>query len=304
MIERINEEKINEIKTLWELCFPDVKQAYRDFLFKSVIKPEDCFAQIRQSHVVASVIRNKHALMFNDRILQASMIMGVAVHPEHRDQGYMKEILEIVLDACAHSELLTLIQTETPELYEPFGFKTIYYRTQYQIQRKDVKRITNFGCAYDPTPIDLLKVYSAFIKRFNGFYARSLEDFVRYKKEIKAVGGKIVAYYNGKDQIMGYAAMVPEGNELKVEELVYLDSMALVKLCNAALQEKKIVNLYVSKAEDLRKVFPEAPYRHYGSTMVKLNDAQLFSKVFRTNITSVEEAFALSEKPLNLNEYY
>ena len=143
-------------------------------------------------------------------------------------------------------------------MYEPFGFRTIYQRTQFQIQRKDVTRITNFGCAYDPAPLDLLKVYSAFIKRFNGFYARDLGYFVNYKKEIKAVGGKIVAYYNGKDQIQGYAAMIPDGEQLKVQEMIYLDSMSLIKLCNAALQERKIVNLYVSEAEDLSKVFPEA----------------------------------------------
>lgn len=304
MIKRANEEQMDEVKALWEVCFPDVDPKYRDFLFKSVLQPEDCFIQTKEGNIVSSIIRNKHALMFNNRILQASMIMGVAVHPDYQHKGYMKEMMDIILDACEHSELLTFIQTEDPQLYEPFGFRTIYYRTQYQIQRKDVKRITNFGCAYDPTPIDLLKVYSAFIKRFNGFYARTLEDFLRYKKEIKAVGGKIVAYYNGKDQIMGYAAMVPQGNELRVEEMVYLDSMSLIKLCNAALQEKKIVNLYVSKAEDLRKIFPDAPYQHYGATMVKLNDAKLFSKVFRKNITTVEEAFALSEKPLNLNEFY
>lgn len=304
MIKRANEEQMDEVKALWEICFPDVNPKYRDFLFKSALSPEDCFIQTKEGRIVSSIIRNKHAIMFNNRVLQASMIMGVAVHPDYRHKGYMKEMMDIIMDACEHSELLTFIQTENPKLYEPFGFQTIYYRTQYQIQRKDVKRITNFGCAYDPTPIDLLKVYSAFIKRFNGFYARTLEDFLRYKKEIKAVGGKIVAYYNGKDQIMGYAAMVPEGNELRVEEIVYLDSMSLIKLCNAALQEKKVVNLYVSKAEDLRKIFPDAQYKHYGSTMVKLNDAKLFSKVFRKNINTVEEAFALSEKPLNMNEFY
>lgn len=304
MIKRANEEQMEEVKALWERCFPDVNPKYRDFLFRSALRPEDCFIETKEGSVVSSIIRNKHAIIFNNRVLQASMIMGVAVHPDYRQKGYMKKMMDIIIDACEHSELLTFIQTENPQLYEPFGFRTIYYRTQYQIQRKDVKRITNFGCAYDPTPIDLLKVYSAFIKRFNGFYARTLEDFLRYKKEIKAVGGKIVAYYNGKDQIMGYAAMVPEGNELRVEEMVYLDSMSLIKLCNAALQEKKVVNLYVSKAEDLRKVFPDAPYKHYASTMVKLNDAKLFSKVFRKNITTVEEAFALSEKPLNLNEFY
>ena len=98
-----------------------------------------------------------------------------------------------------------------------------------------------------------MKVYSAFIRRFNGFYARDLDYFIQMKKEIKAREGKIVAYYNGKDQIQGYIVMVPQGNEIMAEEIIYLDSMALIKLCNAALQEKRVVNLFVSEAEDLSK---------------------------------------------------
>ena len=249
------------------------------------------------------MIRNPHAMMFNGRVLQASMIMGVATLPEYRSQGYMQELMEVVLDACAHSELLTLIQSESPAIYEPFGFRTIYKRMDVRLERADVKRITNFGCAYEPTPIDLLKAYSAFIRRFNGFYARDLQYFVDYKKEVTAQGGKIVAYYNGKDQIQGYAVMIPQGMELCVEEIVYLDAMSLMKLCNAALQERRVIHLHVSKAENLQKLFPNAKIQTYGSTMVRLNDAQLFSRLFNTKVTNVDEAFAISQKPLNMNEF-
>ncbi len=304
MIKRAELENIDEIKELWKICFPDVDASYREFFFKYILKPEDCFIKVLEGKIVATLVRNKHDLMFNSRVLQASMVMGVCVHPDYRNRGYMHEMMDIIVDACEHSELVTLIQSEKPEGYEPFGFQMIYHRTQFQIERKDVKRITNFGCAYDPSPIDLLKVYSAFIKRFNGFYTRDLDYFVNFKKEVKAVGGKIVAYYNGKDQIQGYATMVPEGNQLKVQELIYLDSMSLMKLCNAALQEKKIVNLYVSEAEDLSKVFPYAKKKVFDSTMVRLNDPKLFSKVFRTKVDTVQEAFQLSRKPLNLNEFF
>ena len=96
-------------------------------------------------------------------------------------------------------------------------------------------------------------------------YYKGEEYFVKYKREIIAVGGKIVAYYNGKDQIRGYAVMIPQGDELRVEEIIYLDAMALVKLCNAALQEKKTIHLLVSEAEDLTKVFPNAKVKTYGT---------------------------------------
>ena len=238
MIKKATAEQTAEIKEIFSICFPNEDTRYMDYFFKNVFEPENCYVNIVDGKIVSTLIRNPHAIMFNGRVLQASMIMGVATLPEYRRKGYMQELMDVVLDACEHSELLTLIQSESPVIYEPFGFSTVYKRKDVRLERKDVKRITNFGCAYEPTAIDLLKVYSAFIRRFNGFYARDLQYFVDYKKEIIAEGGKIVAYYNGKDQIQGYAVMIPQGKELCVEEIVYLDSMSLNKLCNAALQER------------------------------------------------------------------
>lgn len=303
MIDKATVEQTNEIKQIWRMCFPKEDPRYTEFFFKNVYKPENCYVNIVDGKIVSTLVRNPHELMFNGRVIATSMLMGVATVPKEQNNGYMKQLMESVLDACEHSELFTLIQTETPELYEPYGFKTIYKRRDYTLERKDVNRITNFGCAYEPSPIDLLKVYSAFIKRFNGFYPRDLEYFVQYRKQVIALGGKIVAYYDSKDQIRGYAVMIPQGNELRVEEIIYLDSMSLTKLCNAALQERRIIHLLVSEAEELSKLFPEAPSKEYPSTMVRLNDPILFSRVFNKKITNAQEAFGITNKPLNLNEW-
>ena len=303
MIEKATEDRIGEIRQIWRLCFPLEDPRYTEFFFKYIFKVENCFVNIQEDKIVSVILRNPRTIMFNDRVLATSMLVGAATLPSEQNKGYMTSLMHTVLDACENSELITLIQTETPDLYEPFGFRTIYKRQDYTLERKDLKQITNFGCAYEPSAIDLLKVYSAFIMRFNGFYPRDLEYFNLYKKQMVAVGGKIVAYYDGKNRIRGYAVMIPQGNELRVEELVYLDSMALMKLVNAALQERRKVHLLVSEAEDFRTFFPNAEVKKYSSTMVRLNDANLFSRVFNKKVTTVEEAFALTHKPLNLNEW-
>ena len=79
--------------------------------------------------------------------------------------------------------------------------------------------------------------------------------------------------------------------------------MSLVKLCNAALQERRIVHLLVSEAENLSLVFPEARHKTYGSTMCRLNDANLFMRVYNRRVITVEDAFGISRRPLNLNEF-
>ena len=143
-----------------------------------------------------------------------------------------------------------------------------------------------------------------FIRRFNGFYARDLIYFVKYRKEIIAQGGKIVAYYDGKDQIQGYASLLPnEKKQLRIEEMVYLDANSLIKLMNAATKENPNLILEVSEAEDLSVAFPKAKKAIYDSTMVRLNHPILFSKLYGHKVETVQEAFGLDNRPLNLNEF-
>ena len=303
MIIKAEPSMTDELREIWKTCFPQNDPRYTDFYFKTQYKPENCYVMMEDGKPVSVLMRNPHAIMFNGRVLQTSMILGVATLPEYRHKGYMHKLMKTVLDACDHTELLTLIQAADPKMYEPMGFRMIYNRRKYTLERKDVQRTTNFGCSFEPAALDLLKVYSVFIRRFNGFYPRDLEYFINYKKQVHAEGGKIVAYYNGKDQIRGYAVFVPVDDELMAEEIIYLDSQSLNKLCNAGLQEKKKIHLLVSDAEDLSKVFPNAACRRYQSTMVRLNEPDLFSRLFKRRISSVEEAFALSQRPLNLNEF-
>lgn len=306
MILKAKEEMTSEIKQIWKTCFPEVDPRYVEHYFKVIYKPENCYVNLVNNHIASTLVRNIHPFIFNGKILQISMLSGVCTVPEQRGKGYMRELMDIVLDVCDHTELITLLQATNPSMYEGYGFRTVYNRKEIMLERKDVKRIPSlYGCQYDPKPIELLKVYSNFIKRFNGFYARDLEYFVYFKKEIIARGGKLVAYFNSKSTIMGYAVLIPENDALKIEELIYLDSTSLSKLLNVALNERvSSVHLHVSEAEELQKIFPEAKYRVYPSTMARLNDKVLFSKLFAERAESVEQVFGNSRKPLNLNEFF
>ena len=110
-------------------------------------------------------------------------------------------------------------------------------------------------------------------------------------------------YYDNRNQIAGYATLLSDGRQIKIEECVYLNSTALIKLVNVALLDKESVHLHVSAGENVRFIFPDAEVKNYGHTMVRLNDPQLFSRLFNTRIETVEDAFAISKNPLNMNEY-
>ncbi len=302
MIVKATQSDMPELKELWKICFPKEDNSYIDYYFRNVWKPENCYVTKEDGKIISTISRNKHDIMFQGRIIRTSMITGVATLPEYRNRGYMKELMTIVLDACEHTELMTFIRTETPELYAPFGFEQGFPRTQWSLQRHDLKRVSTFGCAYEIQALDMLKVYSAYIRRFSGFYTRDLKYFIDYKKEIAQTGGKLIGYFNGQDRIDGYAAVTMQGSDLYIDELVYLDSTALTKLLNACFQERPRVHFNVSKAENLTQLFPNAKHKDFSTTMVKINNYELFNKLFSTDVTNVQDALAVSRKPLNQNE--
>ena len=110
MITKATKEQATEVKNLWKVCFPQEDEGYIDYYFKNLFVPENCFVYVEDGHVVSAIIRAPHAMMFNDKVLRTSMILGVGTLPEYRKRGYMKRLMEIVLDACEHTELITLIQ--------------------------------------------------------------------------------------------------------------------------------------------------------------------------------------------------
>ena len=301
MIETGNPSLTLGIKECWKRCFTMSDPRYIEFFFRYVYKPEYGWANVEDETMTGAVCVIPHAMMFNGRVLRVSMIKGACTMPDYRNEGRVKELITTVLDYCSHNELITLVSARY-DGFKKYGFEPVFYRHDYTLTRDDVKRITNFGCAYEPSPIDMLKVYSVFIRRFNGFYARDLEYFVNLKKEIVSRGGKIVAYYDSKNQIQGYATILIEGKEARVEECIYLNALALNKLINAALQERSTVHLHVSPAENLSKLYPNVPKEEYPYIMARLNDADLFSRLFNVEVKTVQEAMAISNRPLNLNE--
>lgn len=305
MIDTKNPNLTLGIKDTWKKCFLGQDPRWTEYFFQNIYQPNFGYAVVEEDKVVASLCRIPHAYMYNGRVLQASLLSNVAILGDVNQEEKRDELINRVLDACEHTELITLLASEQGELFEKYGFEKVYGRNQYKIERGDITSNQSvLGCAFDPSPVDMLKVYVGFIRRFTGFYARDLDYFTQKKKEMSACGGKIVAYYNAKNRIQGYAIIRIAGKEAYIDECVYLESTALLRLIHAALQERGTVYLNTSSAENLSMLLPNASCKEVNPIYARLNDASLFSRLYNRKVTNVKEAFAFHKKPLNLNEKY
>ncbi len=303
MIERAKGIHTKQLQELWNQCFPQESVNYTEFFFKHKYCPENTLVIAENGKVQASLQRYPHEIMMNDRILKTSMIVGVLTHPDFRMQGKMKELMKESLDHAEHQELVTLIQSYDASLYEDYGFEMVYYHKEFKIHRDQIKRLSNKGCSYDVDSEEMLKLYATFVKHFNGFYIRDVAYFDLLKEEVDAQNGKIIAYYNEEGVLEAYGTLLPKNQEVVLEECIYMNSVALMKLVNLALQHRAWVTLYTSNAENLNVLFPKAEVNEVGFMMAKVNDFDLFNRLYGTDVSTTKEAFEVSGKSLYINEF-
>ena len=88
---------------------------------------------------------------------------------------------------------------------------------------------------------------------------------------------------------------------LTLQEIVYLDSRSLMKILNHCLQLRFEVVVEVSEAEQLEKLFSKAEVKHKGNLMVRVNQKDLFQRLYGFKHQSVQQAME-TDKPLWYNE--
>lgn len=304
MIKRAEKSQTSIIKEMWNVCFSQEEESYIDFYFEDCYKPENTIVLSESNIIQSSLQRIPHDMMFNGRVIRISMIVGVATLPRYQKQGNMHKLMDIVIDEIEHQELVTLVQAYEPSLYERYGFTMIYNHNETTIHRNEVPHTSNEGCSYEVTSEAMMRLYATFVKRFNGYYVRDVEYFDRLKLEVAKQKGKIVAYYNNDGKLEAYGKFLPNSKEIIIEECIYLNTIALMKIVNLALQYRAVVKLVTSDSEDLRVLFPNSEVEKKGSTMARINDFDLFKRLYGVDVSTIEEVYASSGKPIFLNEFY
>lgn len=297
---RSQSEDAKEIYQIWKDVFSFDDFGFTDYYFKHHFNPFTTYIIKEDQKVVSIGSFHKHVYKLNHRFIQASMIVGLATLEEYRHKGYMRAILETMLDHLASQELITFIQAYNPELYKPFGFEMVYYRKRYILTQQHIKSIDLKGVTTAIHYEDMLKVYAKFAKRFHGFMIRDYSYFKQLELQCKATNSQIVCVYE-KGLMKGYGILQQFEQHVLIEELIYLDLKTLYKILSLALKVKPKVELVVSKHEQLDRVF-NMEGELFGYTMARIHDYELFNQLFNSQVSSVQEAFALVDKPLFLRE--
>ena len=303
MVKRANANLMSNVKDIWISVLPNDNRHVINHLFNNVLKPHDTILEIQDNRVVSALCKSDGAIMINGRILAVSTILFAGTLPRYQNHRYMDGIMNNLVDNLEHSELVSLATAQNPDLFLKYGFRVLYKKNRYELTRDDVQRITNDGCTFDPSAEDLLRLYATFMQRFNGYRVKTLKDFEKLKKSIDEQGGKIVAYYEN-DEIKSYGILRIDSKVIHLDECIYSDTLSLFKVLNVALQQRHKVFLNVSSAERLDKLFKNAKCETVDYAMMRLNNRELFNRLYNSNVVSVDEIALNSDKPLYISDLF
>lgn len=302
MIRQAKAHEKKEIHRLWQDAFSNDDNGSVDSYFDNYYRDQDSFVLVKDDEIVSTLqVRNKTLSLF-DKNIRCSYIGGVLTREKYQRQGYMKQLLDHVLDEISTRDLITVLRAYDSSIYEPFGFQNVIDSCEYYINSSLVPDLGIDGIVLDPKSKDLLAVYDKFTKYFTGHFIRTEYDFDIMKKDIKAQRGSLIGYAQ-KGELLGYAIIEKQGSKIEILECCYDKSGTMLKLLSFVANSVSSVVLHTSSSERVNLLFPEAKMVKKPFLMARINDKQLIERLYNFRIISAYSAFHAFGRPLLNHDY-
>ncbi|MDR0894398.1 MAG: GNAT family N-acetyltransferase [Prevotellaceae bacterium] len=133
----------SQTRKLWTICFND-NPKFVDMYFQKRYSDENNITHIQHRKVVAALQTMHYPMTAFGGIIDTSYISGACTHPDYRNQGIMRRLLQRALQQTwiRGAPLSTLIPAE-PWLFDYYarmGYAPIFYVHRYTFDRKEHDR--------------------------------------------------------------------------------------------------------------------------------------------------------------------
>lgn len=304
MIKEADKSEKQEIYALWKQSYPSQNEDYLKFYFDQIFDDGRCILIKQDNLVISSLQMNTHTIRLADKQLKAGYILGVSTLPEFRKRGYMRKLMESAMDEAGHNYLVSLIRVSNPKICERFGFEIIYNRKAYTVPREYLNKVSSANTSYLADAEELLQTYQKFVQHFDGYYMRDKNYYSILLNELKLHQKEMVVFRDKQQMVSGYMIYQKKKQEIVIEEAIYLESMALMRMMKKAIGFEKEITILVSSGERLEKIFPLVIPKQQAYLMARINHLPLFNKLYNTHVKTTKEAFDELKKPLWCHAYY
>lgn len=279
------------IHAMWKDMHPD-RLSFVDSYFHTYYKEENNKVLMVDGDIQASVQMEVRSLSLHNKNLRASFLYG--------DVGSSGDSLALVsdlVDTLSNKDLITLIQTDRPHIYESLGFETVVESRIYNMSSSLIPEFALDGILLDPSSQELVQAYNNFTNHFTGFFNRDANDFDLMRRHLRNQKGGIVGLVDD-GELKGYACYINHGSYVEVFECIYDRSGTLLRLLSFVSRGVGRIVYHASEAERISKVIPDAKMRKVPVLLARINDQELFERLYHIKIISAYSAFNAFGLPL------
>lgn len=197
------------IRALWDECFPEDSDAWRDWYFDHVYKPENTFALFENSVPVSMAQINEYNMVLNHKPIKAYTLAGVSTSKAFRRRGYADQLVkESLKEMYRRNTAYSFLYPFNYNFYLPYG-----YRTAYSVTAVESEPGPSAGMHYQISDVrsmdDLAMLYEEYAAPLNGYVVRSSDYFKtklleysadHYDIETVMEGGHPIAYIIGRHE--------------------------------------------------------------------------------------------------------
>ncbi len=300
----IKKAQTSDIEQLTRIYSGFYEPKYVSFFFEHVFKPFNTYVIKNEQQILATVTVNRHPVMIADKKINVSFLSNLYISNDAKTDGLGRIMLDEVMEEMSYNDLLTMIFTKDIGNYINYGFKPIYRQRHYSFTREHIPIYSDIGITNEVNVQQLKQLYQQFTSYFDGYYHRDKDYYTTKKQLINVLEYKLVAYQDDDGKITGYMIYERLSNKIVVKELIYLNSVAFIKLLNHVLHLSPLVDFTLPNGINVNRIIPSAQYEIMENISVRLNDKPLFERLFNTKITMIDDVFDQAQKPLFINEDY
>ena len=236
MTMNLTEKQELECRTLWRNCFGD-SELYMDYYFGEKCKESKIFVDVEDGHIVSMVYLNPYDLMWQGEKIRSYYIVGVATEDKYRKQGRMRRLLEkAFVEMKAEGILFTYLMPANRNIYEPFGFETIYRQKRIRVSGIEGERISNVKAVKREKINSVISMRrmselgEAELERMVSFSQRKLPNefdlyavrdigyYQQLQREMQAMEGDVAVFETSTGEMVGVVAYGLENGYLEVVE--------------------------------------------------------------------------------------
>lgn len=223
-----------QVKALWKLCFEDTEE-FVDLYFRMRYTDRINHVIEEGGKVIAALQTIPYPMTYGGELLPVSYISGACTHPDYRNQGSMRKLLQQVHCRMFDEGICfsTLIPAEEwlKAYYARSGYAVCFrYGVEEKVINRSMQPVDNGKflwnvCEADPASSSFAEVYKFFNERMHSrscCIQHTLDDFKVVLADLHLSGGGCWAVRDA-DRWVGMVCCVPHSHSLEVKEIL-LDS--------------------------------------------------------------------------------